>query len=524
MASSNAAAAVLIGIGIKGLSDLGKLRTELDGLSNATKGLNNVLRPLGVALSVAGVLAWTKSIINSADEAGKLGQRIGDTAEAVSGLQYAARIGDVEDLTGSLDKLNRVLGQAADGSKRQTAALKAVGVSTKEIRDGTVGTVEVLLRAADAFQDMPDGIQKATLAQELFGKSGAQLIPFLNQGRDGIEALTAEAERMGLVVSGETAAAADAFNDNLTRLSGSAQGLGLSMAQELLPTLVDVTDGFVTLVGTKSESVGFFTALNEVVIILASGIMTLVATLKALLSGFATAGRMVGGFFAGGIDGLAEEARRGKDELLGIFEDLMVGVDKVGQNSVLLNALYGREAPEAPKPKPQRRTGGYDLNLKTDEQERLEARLLERSRKALADYMAFSKNYVAQLDLQIDAIGKSADETEMAAALNEIYAKATKEAADALPGEIAAIYDAADALAAQTTELIKLKQEKEKLASTGFAQFMNEMRETAINDAKLIKDALTGAFNAASDALTQFVTTGKADFKDFVRSLLADFA
>ena len=62
---------------------------------------------------------------------------------------------------------------------------------------------------------MEDGAGKTALAIKLFGKSGADLIPLLNQGRAGIKELTDEAAKLGIVISTETAAKAEQFNDTL---------------------------------------------------------------------------------------------------------------------------------------------------------------------------------------------------------------------------------------------------------------------------------------------------------------------
>ncbi|MGH8587419.1 MAG: hypothetical protein ACREWE_14975, partial [Gammaproteobacteria bacterium] len=72
--------------------------------------------------------------------------------------------------------------------------------------------------------------------------SGLDLIPFLNQGADGIAALTAEAERLGLKLTTETARAAEQFNDNLTALKFSTSTLGIALAGEMLPELVNITN------------------------------------------------------------------------------------------------------------------------------------------------------------------------------------------------------------------------------------------------------------------------------------------
>jgi hypothetical protein len=47
----------------------------------------------------------------------------------------------------------------------------------------------LLLRVADKFENLKAGPEKASIAIRLFGRAGADLIPVLNQGRDGIEGL-----------------------------------------------------------------------------------------------------------------------------------------------------------------------------------------------------------------------------------------------------------------------------------------------------------------------------------------------
>jgi hypothetical protein len=53
---------------------------------------------------------------------------------------------------------------------------------------------------------MPDGAEKSALAGQIFGEAEAELIPFLNQGRDGITELTDELRSLGIEMSDESAA------------------------------------------------------------------------------------------------------------------------------------------------------------------------------------------------------------------------------------------------------------------------------------------------------------------------------
>jgi lambda family phage tail tape measure protein len=128
--------------------------------------------------------------------------------------------------------------QGEEGS----AALKALGVSAVDASGQIRPTEQVLLDLADKFSAMPDGADKAALAIKLFGKEGVSLIPLLNQGREGITALMEEAERFGLVISSQTAQAAELLNDNLDRLRSMLEGVHRQLGAAVIPVLADFTE------------------------------------------------------------------------------------------------------------------------------------------------------------------------------------------------------------------------------------------------------------------------------------------
>lgn len=194
------------------------------------------------ALSVGAFAGWIKESIDAADAANETAQSIGISIEAYQGLSYAASTAGVEQegLTGALTKFNKTISQAAAGGKKQAAAFADIGVSVRDANGGLKTADGLLLEVADKFSGYADGANKTALAQDLFGKSGAKLIPLLNSGRDGITQLTTQAQRLGLVMSQEAADAADNFNDGLTALEGVSRGWANNLAADLLPALNDI--------------------------------------------------------------------------------------------------------------------------------------------------------------------------------------------------------------------------------------------------------------------------------------------
>lgn len=60
--------------------------------------------------------------------------------------------------------------------------------------------------------------------------------------------------------------------------------------------------------------------------------------------------------------------------------------------------------------------------------------------------------------------------------------------------------------------------------TNGFTAAVEDAQEAGVNFAGSVNSALTGAFRSAGDALAEFVTTGKLNFRSFTLSILSDFA
>ena len=217
--------------------NLAKLGDE----SNRVKGL---LAGLGVSLSVAGFAAMIKNAIDAADQINKLSQKIGISVEALSTLRFAAQLSDVslEALQKGIKGLSQIITEANTGVGDGAQVFEALGISVRNADGSMKSTDEVLLKVADVFANLEDGAVKTALAVKLFGKSGMDMIPFLNQGAAGINQLTAEAERLGLKLTTETARSAEAANDNPTALKASSSSLGIALARDVLPARTNITN------------------------------------------------------------------------------------------------------------------------------------------------------------------------------------------------------------------------------------------------------------------------------------------
>lgn len=223
-------------------------KKNLQGLGEQAQALPAKFGSIGVAIAAAVSVGSLKGIIDGADQLFKLSQKTGVAVEALSELQYAGSLADVsiEAIANGAKKLGSNMLEAASGNKEAAETFRLLGVAIKN-PDGSLRAFDdVLGDVAETFAGLDDGLEKNALAAKGFGKAvGPDLIPLLNGGREGIAAMRQEARQLGIVISGETAKAAEEFNDNLTRLEALSGAVGKDIAAGLLPTMVELTGAFV---------------------------------------------------------------------------------------------------------------------------------------------------------------------------------------------------------------------------------------------------------------------------------------
>lgn len=248
------------------------------GIASVNRSLDQ-LKTRAVALGAgitagAGLFgAMIKQSANLADELGKTAQKAGVTVESLSALGYAAKLSDIDmgQLSGSLQRLSRLMADAAGGSEEAQKAFSAIGVNVTNAAGQLRSADAVFEDIAEALSKLPDGAQKTAAAMKLFGRSGAEIIPLLNAGRAGLAGYREEAERLGLVLSTETAKAAEEFNDNLARINSALQGFTLQVAGPAIDVLADLSTEYIRAYTEASNFLKVFTSVGSAIARVAYG-------------------------------------------------------------------------------------------------------------------------------------------------------------------------------------------------------------------------------------------------------------
>lgn len=262
---------------------LGKLRAATSGLSGALGGLVP-------AVGIAGLAALGKRSIDAADNLNDLSQRTGVGVENLSKFGAAAA-----DSGSSIEEVSKAMGRLskgiADPASKTNEALKSIGISSTDAQGKIRGVDQIMLDLADRFSKMPDGAQKTALAMELFGKSGMNLIPMLNQGRDALGQYSA-------TIDTQMAQAADKFNDALNAIARSVAGPFNQAITALLPFITQLALG---IAGLAQWFSGLPAPLQNIVTIiggLTAAFIVLAPAITALISVLTLVGPLFTGIAA----------------------------------------------------------------------------------------------------------------------------------------------------------------------------------------------------------------------------------
>lgn len=266
------------------------------------------LLSFGRTLSVAGVgvqavgTAITAPFIASAVAFAKLGSQLDDiaartglTVEAFSELSFLAQQAGAG--SGTLEKSFRrmavILAEAGSGSATASDALATIGVRLEELQGLTPD--EQFARLADGIAAVEDPSIRAASAMEIFGRSGAELLPLLRGGSASIAALRREAQLLGVSFNGADAAIADRLGDTLDAIGIQARFAFLELGASIAPVMLDavqrvsrVLGGVIAWLRANRELVASVFAVGAAITVVGSGILALGAT-------FIAAGLAVGG-------------------------------------------------------------------------------------------------------------------------------------------------------------------------------------------------------------------------------------
>lgn len=274
--------------------------------------MHKIMTPAGLAIgAVAGTIGLSAAVTYKAAEAmadygeavHKTSQVTGASTDAIQQWVFAAHASGVnaKETVESFSKLADVQNRAVHGNKVAAEAFAALGISLNTLK--TSSPNDLLAKIADAFHNSADGAGKAAVANELFGASGANLIPLLDRGSAGLAQLGAEARNAGAIIGGETIEQMAAMKEQMDLAHARMEAMSMSAKTVLLPTILNLTSALSDNAALKPILEDFYHGVSDVVKSAASALATLVVGAEqagiAISTVVAAANRAGAGDFSG---------------------------------------------------------------------------------------------------------------------------------------------------------------------------------------------------------------------------------
>lgn len=532
-----------------------KLKGRLTDTEGHFSRMKGVVAGAFAGVSVAGMIAMVKSVTDAGDEAFKMAQKVGMGVEAWQKLVYVAKLADVaqESLAKGIKGLSVNIMEAVDGSDKATDLFKRLGVAIKDVHGNVRPTEQILLDLADVFVTLKDGPLKTALAVQTFGKAGMELIPMLNQGRDGIEALMKEAERLGIVMDAKTAAASEALNDSFTRLSAATRGMWVQAIAPLVPFLEKMADSFF-----RSRTEGDKLANSSKMI--ETGLKLLGSVAIVVKGTFEAIGTLIGGIAASWVAWVNLNPAATMDILKRTLGDVATVTDR---NKQLLHDLWNGVATEAPKASAGIRDfGGSALKSKSaiedlttslekelaklrgafSNEQKVQEVLIELAKDKYSKITKGERDRVLALAKSIDAEREYLEKAKAMVAAEQAMIDGWKQQRAAVDEFIGVLRESnkdlqleADAVGKTTEqrELMVLALEKERKLRGNVSEAQKKIIEdlyaerAAIIATKAEREGQLNLWTEIADrgsrAFADLVTSGKSAF-DTLKNMLRDFA
>ena len=186
---------------------------------------------VGVARFEGAISSLNSRIAEAVKKQTQLGTQLGLHPEQWAQQQQAATL------------LGAAFDDQAAGGDKASAALKRLDIRLLDIRRNARSPFDILLDLSEAFAKFPDGIEKTGLAVALFGEGlGRHMLPMLNLGREGMQALADESDRLGNTLSENQGKIGTALVVAQGRLATSIRALKDEIGLLFAPALTEAAD------------------------------------------------------------------------------------------------------------------------------------------------------------------------------------------------------------------------------------------------------------------------------------------
>ena len=296
-------ATVELGVDDKMAAGLKRAAARLKAFSAAVSQICKSAMMTSAAM-LAPVVGGVREFMSTGDALDKMSLRTGISVEALSELGHAAKLSgtDLEGLERGVKGMQKNVEAAGQGTKAAVDGLRALGLSARDLQG--LSPEQQFKKIADGLARIEDPGRRAAIAMQVLGKTGAELLPMMQGGAAGIEALQKRFRDLGLTISREDATAAAELDDLFTDLGAVFKQAAFVVGAALAPALSAAAKSMMSFVG---GAIGWLKVHRELIVgwtklalgVGAAGIALLtisktVGLVSTVLGGLAVAVKAVG--------------------------------------------------------------------------------------------------------------------------------------------------------------------------------------------------------------------------------------
>ena len=266
------------------------------GLANIGASVAGLVNPFTIGLAAvaafgAGATAVARGLLDLEDRVEKLGNtadKLGVSFEFIQVLEEAGnRSGvSIESVSSAFGKLQKTLAGADEESKAATESLAKLGVSFADLEN--LSPEEQIRLIGEKLQGIEDPAKRTAAAMQIFGKSGADLLPFFAQ----LGPAASDIERLGGALTAIDRGRIDDFGAGIDALGVASSRLGELLLLPFVGLGEGIAQGSAEFLGGINAIVG---PIGDVLEPILSGLGSAIEIVGVLLGG---AGRSIGALLA----------------------------------------------------------------------------------------------------------------------------------------------------------------------------------------------------------------------------------
>ena len=241
-------------LGVKDQLDeaLSKIQGKLNSFAKKTTAIGAGVSAAGASI-LGPLLGAAKVFADFGAPLDDISKRTGVGAGKLSAYQFAAEQSgtSIEALETALGKMVKTLYAADEESKGAVDSLADLGLGLEELEG--LRPDQQFEKIADALSRVEDPGKKAALAMQLFGKSGTELLPMIEDGAKGLADMVAQGEALGVVLSDEAIASAAALDDTFVAFWATLKGVTVQIGAAVAGPLTSFLQAASAMIGTVSK-------------------------------------------------------------------------------------------------------------------------------------------------------------------------------------------------------------------------------------------------------------------------------